>query len=144
MALWIGTSVDENFWQGWNRKVKTNVDDNGYAQATYGAGDISTNNPDYPVEAGWIDVESGSQIALVNDGNWRQPESSKFKLLLRTGHGEARGFAPIRRLQRSPTHVRSPSSPWRAAPTWPRNHRRIALRKRSNRLLKNELRPRSG
>ena len=87
MALWIGTSVDENFWQGWNRKVKTNVDDNGYAQATYGAGDISTNNPDYPVEAGWIDVESGSQIALVNDGNWRQPESSKFKLLLRTGHG---------------------------------------------------------
>lgn len=92
MALWIGTSVDENFWQGWNRKVKTNVDDNGYAQATYGAGDISTNNPDYPVEAGWIDVESGSQIALVNDGNWRQPESSKFKLLLRTGHGDACRF----------------------------------------------------
>ncbi|KAA9224699.1 hypothetical protein [Corynebacterium amycolatum] len=95
MALWIETSVDETFWQGWNRKVQTNVDDNGCAQATYGAGDISTNNPDYPVEAGWIDVESGSQIALVNDGNWRQPESSIFKLLLRTGHGEVRDITSV-------------------------------------------------
>lgn len=90
MATWIETPVDENFWQGWNREIKPNAGDNGCAQATYGAGDISTDSPDYPVEAGWIDIESGSQIVLVNDGNWRQAESSKFKLLLRTSDGEVR------------------------------------------------------
>lgn len=95
MATWIKTRIDDDFWGGWDRVVKQDENEPNRRCAIYGDSGISTMDPNMPVDQGWICPETGSQLALVNDGNWRWPNDSKFKLLLRTGSGEIRDVSSI-------------------------------------------------